>query len=110
MLDDFFDFFDWWIPETEEIRKAKEALQKAREELREAQRKALEERASEAQQEEAIVPTSMLSIPMMGSEEAFRTACENFARAHPDYEVKGFSKDWDNGFYRSLSVRTRKKE
>lgn len=104
MFEDFFDdLFDWWAPETEEIRKKREELRKAREELRAAQRKALEE---QAQEQKAIMPASglMLSVPM-DNEEAFRTAVENLAKTHQDYDVKGTSATFDNGYYRSLVVK-----
>ena len=110
----FFD--DWFLDpfdlfEDEEVKeKRKEYIEKWKEYL-EAKRRARERWWEERRKElstTAIVPYAW-NFPLE-TEEGFRQAVEEYAKAHKDEEVKAYSINFPGGYYRSISITKKKEE
>ena len=102
MFDLLDPLLDWFLgEETEEVKRARENLEKAREEYYKAQRKAWEERIEKGKNEDAL---ALPRISLGGTEEDFRSSVERFAKANPQASVKAESMNFLNGWYRSVRI------
>ena len=96
MFDLLDPLLDWFLgEETEEVKRARENLEKAREEYYEAKRKALRKSKS---------ALALPAISLSGSEEEFQASVERFAKANPQASVKAESMNFQNGWYRSVRI------
>ena len=93
-IEDWFDLPLLW-GETEEVRKKRKEYLEAK---RNARRKAMEKLA---------IPSSTLTLPMDESEERFKSAVEQYAKAHKNEKVKAFSLNFPNGYYRSVVIENK---
>jgi len=92
-----FDIFDdFFVPETEEIRKK-------REELTEARRKALEDYRKKSSSQPAF-------LSLGGSPDDFKGQVQSIQERYPECRVESEDMEFDNGYFRKVKIKCEKEE